>query len=170
MTKTKTFFLLFLAVFILSACEEKLDQAQYRLEFSGEENITPTNLRDTIISYYTAENNSAWSIAYSLRSDAFRKLVPYDTYEKEMEKGMGGWNLIKVEVLSESESPNKEEKIFEIRFSERFGGNTLPNNSSDEGVQTNVEKTIWEYIGGTWVCIQAGQRGHLPLNVKMVYE
>jgi hypothetical protein len=37
-------------------------------------------------------------------------------------------------VLSESESPNKEEKIFEILFSERFDGNASPNNFSDEGI------------------------------------
>lgn len=142
------------------------------LEFSGIEKITVSNLREAVSSYYTAEDSYNWKKAYAFRSEAFKKLVPFDTYESEMNKGMAGWDLVKVEVMNVKRL-SEDKQVLQIRFHEKFdktvAKKTFSNRIPAGVVNTTIEEVEWQYINKTWICLQAGQRGHLPLNDQIVY-
>lgn len=166
--------LFFTLVFIfVSGCQKAEDELPHPVQFNGDQKITSADLRNTVLSYYTGEDNSAWAVTYAIRSEEFKKIVPFETYEKEMKAGMDGWDLVEVEVLSET-APGENERVLQIRFHEKIGEKVAKNHFSNKmsagEISVHTEETSWKYINNTWIAIQAGQRGHLPLNDQIVYD
>jgi hypothetical protein len=133
--------------------------------------IQDTGLREAIINYYSAESRGDWQTTYRFRSTKFKELVPFDAYKRDMKKGMAGWKLQKIENIEHI--IGKSEATVRIRFHEKFdstvaklffGGNV------PQGVSSRTENSLWKKVGERWLCVDAGQRGHLPLNDRMVYD
>lgn len=89
-----------------------------------------------------------------------------------MEEGANGWKLRKIEILEVSKDPDGDYTI-RIRFHEEFVEKAAQKFfGQDLGsiVNRRIENTVWRNIQGKWVTIVAGQRGHFPLNGRMVRD
>lgn len=130
-----------------------------------------TGLRDAIERYYTAEKNRDWKSTYDLRPAAFSRIVPLNVYERDMEKGSSGWNLLRVEIMNAKQGTADREVIVVIRFQESFDAAVAQSTFSGRvspGTNSRVEETIWRRSGMSWSAVQPGQRGHFPLNDRLV--
>lgn len=173
MRKLPPIILLLIVVFYAAGCHQNELNRSDIIEFPGSEKIAVKDFRDTLVKYYTAEQAHQWDVTYAFRSRMFKKLVPYATYQAEMEKGMSGWNLVRVEILSISKQSENVETV-RIRFYEKINTDVAAKyfaNRMPEGtIATRVEEITWKYTEGAWVCLQPGERGHLPLNNRIVDE
>jgi hypothetical protein len=135
------------------------------------ETISDVSVREAIVKYYSAESRGDWQVTYGFRSRDFKRLVSFDIYRSEMAKGMVGWQLRKVEIIDYA--AGKSKATVRIRFHEKFDSKVAQSvfggNVSD-GVSRRIEDTLWEKVDGQWICVDAGQRGHLPLNHRMIYN
>lgn len=167
-------YLVIISLLVLAACEssEGMDVENIPVKVVGVDLVFPANLRDSILSYYTAEDNSAWPVTYNLRSAAFKRLVPFDTYKKEMEKGVSGWDLTQVEIVSVLTN-EPDMKVFKVRFFERINGSVSSKYYSGRiqagKIVSTDEEVIWKLEDKSWICVQPGSRLHLPLNEQMVF-
>ena len=128
-------------------------------------------LRKAMEQYYVAEKNRNWQIAYGYRPVAFQRTVPFDVYQREMEKGSSGWSLIRVEILESKRVENDEVKVM-LKFYESFDAATAQSyydGRVPSGINSRVEETIWKWSGNSWLSVQPGQRGHFPLNDRLAY-
>ncbi len=84
---------------------------------------------------------------------------------------MMGWQLRKVQIIDYANDKSKAK--VRIRFHEKFDSKAAQSffgGNVSEGVSRRTEDTLWEKVDGQWVGVDAGQRGHLPLNRRIVYN
>ena len=162
---------LLVVALIVSACQFGNAAQDDKSLVVGESLMQHPGLRRVVDQYYSAEKARDWRITYGLRPVAFQKVVPFDVYQREMDKGSAGWNLIRVEILTSTQSAN-DEVVVMLKFHESFD-TTVAKSRFDgrvsNGTTSRSEETIWRRDGASWKSIQPGQRGHLPLNDRLVY-
>jgi hypothetical protein len=128
-------------------------------------------LREAISQYYSAEARNDWHETYRFRPRAFRKMVSFSVYEREMKKGSSGWELTKVTIV-QAKHGKDDEIVVSIQFTESFDS-TIAKSRFDarvsQGTNTIVEDTVWKVTNGSWSCLEAGTRRHLALNDRTVY-
>lgn len=159
---------------ILFACSLCGCTSSYGKEFviEGLDHVDNNKLQNALVTYYEAEKERKWDSTYSTRPVEFRKIIPFDSYAKAMEEGANGWKLRKIEILEVSKDPDGDYTI-RIRFHEEFVEKAAQKFfGQDLGsiVNRRIENTVWRNIQGKWVTIVAGQRGHFPLNGRMVRD
>lgn len=155
----------------LIACQNQDEVAPQLLTFSGLDKVTNNNLGEIITDYYKSENDLDWKITYQYRPASYKKLVPFEMYEKSMEEDMSGWQLLKVEIV-DIEKENDPTVRVKIRFSELFDSKVAKKKFDgrvSQGMNRRSEETIWKKEANSWIAVQPGQRGHLPLNDRLVY-
>lgn len=138
----------------------------------GKEKLPNQTLATTIVDYYQAENKKDWAATYKARGTAYGKLVPFASYKEGMEQGMLDWNLKKIEILDSHQLPNNDFAV-KIRFEETFGPKAAEKYYGDvttHGTETNTNVTVWRQANNSWTCIDGGQRRHVPLNGKMIFD
>lgn len=126
-------------------------------------------LREAMEQYYSAESRGDWRSTYMQRPMAFRRIVPFDTYQRKMQEGYAGWKLLKAEIL-DATSESNDEVLVKVRFQESFSPEVAKSRFEGRipsGINTRVEETLWKWVGTSWLAVQPGQRGHLPLNVRI---
>lgn len=165
--------LLFSAILclVLSLNSVNFNREKSKLTLEGAELIKDAELRSAIINYYTAESAGEWGETYNYRPDEFRRLVSFDIYQSSMRDGMAGWELLKVEIIDVKR--RGKNAAIQIRFSERFDSETAESHFDSRvsrGINSRLEETVWKTIGGGWKCIDAGQRGHLPMNAALIHN
>jgi len=147
----------------------------------GADKIIDSELKEVIIHYYEAESEHAWNVSYPLRGKSFKHINKND-YIREMDKGMKGWILQKIEILNiVREDPYYSvrirfyEKITTEIAESKFHPEVLYNpefNLKDEieylgqdcWLIKQEELTYWILENSGWNGIRVGRRGHLPLN------
>lgn len=154
----------------LSSCDVGEDYDSGAIVIERVDRIPQESLRRRIIQYYTAEKAENWQTSYQLRHAAFRELVPFEAYEREMRRGMSGWSLIKVKILGSQESDDGTITVG-MRFFEKAIGPREYDSYIREGAILKTEQaTIWTEEDGQWFSIAAGTRWHLMLNTTMVHD
>ena len=128
-------------------------------------------LRKAIEQYYVAEKNRNWRVAYDYRPVVFQRTVPFNVYQREMEKGSSGWSLIRVKILDSKRTESDEVQVM-LKFYESFDAATAQSyfeGRVPSGINSRVEETIWKWSANSWLSVQPGQRGRFPLNDRLVY-
>lgn len=159
-----------LAVVSLSCA--KAETSEDQLVIDGVEKLANGELAATLAKYYEAERRKDWIVTYQARTPAYRDVIPFEHYRKSMDDGMADWKLKKIEILESVISKNGE-TLVKIRFHDEFGAQAAQfyfAGRVSHGTATRIESTSWKQVSGRWLCIDAGQRVHLPLNGQMVYE
>ena len=136
-------------------------------QIEGVDGISYPRLRDAVVTYYRAEALQDWKTTYGYRSDAFRRLVGFDKYAREMEAGDAGWRLKHLDILS-AECRHGECRL-RIRFTEgvskEAAEKTWPGAVS---TQVDVENTTWRATSEKkWYVLDPGARNHLGLNANI---
>jgi hypothetical protein len=157
-------FLGFILLGILSLSCISAEKVTRQFIVVGIEKIANQELATIVEKYYEAERNKDWLTTYKMRSKSYQRLVPFENYKQDMEKGVADWKLLQIEIMDSSYLENGETEI-RIRFTEEFGphaaevyfGGRVPS-----GVNTRTETTKWIQIDNRWICVDAAQRGHLP--------
>ena len=142
------------------------------LVVTGAERLADSALGAAIAKYYQAETERDWSTTYGIRPQAYQKIVPFETYKRDMDKGMADWKLKKIEILESGQQQNGDTTV-KIRFHDAFGPKAAQfyfEGRVSQGVNTRTENTLWRKVDDSWRCVDAGGRGHLPLNGRMVYD
>ncbi len=143
-----------------------------KLVVIGTEKLADSALSASIVRYYEAERQRDWSTTYKARPSGYQKLVPFETYKKEMEQGIADWKLKKIEILESSQLKNGDTAV-KIRFHDEFGPQAAQfyfEGRVTQGVNTRTETTVWKQADSGWQCVDAAGRGHFPLNGRMVYD
>lgn len=154
---------------LLTACGDSAISS--RMEITGQEKLTRLKLKEAIISYYIAESEGNWRKTYQSRTSKFIELVPYDVYQKEMDAGAHGWNLVRIDIIEShlikeffvNVKIRFVEKIVKEETAKKYGFDFAP------VIARFTENTLWEKRGSGWKCLEAGQRLHFPLNDRVVY-
>lgn len=113
--------------------------------------------------YYSSERDHLWSRTYEFRTPAYRKLVPFSTYARDMEKGSDGWRLLEFTVISIQIDGDRA--VSRIRFEE-----SSTKHPTLRGRITMYEDTVWVRKDRRWLCVEPGKRGHLGLNENLSLE
>lgn len=143
-----------------------------KFEFDpGNLNHDDKALMQRIERYYSAEASRNWTEAYSLRTTDFRRLVPIETYAKQMAVSANGWTLVSIKALHLDKQGTHA--IVRMRFVEKYD-QTVAIKQFDKSSRSGGESVmdgegIWENDGTSWFCSDAVTRNHLPLNSQMTY-
>jgi hypothetical protein len=115
---------------------------------------------DLIDEYYREESNGNAHFTYACRSNAFKELVPFKVYEREVEKNIHLWKTVSYEILG-IHIDGKSARA-KIRFQEQLTDPTV----SDRAVYFSFEEeTKWQIKSdGSFICVDPGFRGYHALN------
>lgn len=123
-------------------------------------------LDQAIRDYYSSEHIHDWKSTYAYRSSKFRNLVSFDIYIKSMRNSFRGWEMQEVQV--ESSSCYLAECKVRIKFRARVDRDISKKYSKGFAeVLTHTEDTLWHRVENRWFVIDAGVRGHIPLNANL---
>jgi len=118
--------------------------------------------------YYGAESSKDWARTYRYRPEAFRTIVGFDAYARQMSKDSIGWQLLRVEIMTlESDS---EGQSVHMRFTEGFDETvamTYFDGRVPAGENTWEGIGLWQKTDSGWTCVDAVSRNHLTLNGRL---
>lgn len=158
-------------VLTLAACQPETAPETVRPEFRGLEAISDTELRNLITRYYRAETRHDWAATYALRRREFRGIVTFARYKKEMERGIKGWALLRIDILKVSPRGDTDLEIL-MRFREKIDAavaRKLFDGKSNPGGMNSNEHTVWRRGKGGWEPLALASRSHLHSNHRIVY-
>lgn len=165
-------FLVVVAAFLLGGCQLSSAAQDESAVVTGDALILYPGLRKAIEEYYLAEARRDWQKTYARRPAAFQRMVPFDVYQREMDKGSSGWNLVRVDVQKSMRSDKNDEVIVVLEFQESFNAAVAQSRFEgrvSSGTTSRTEESIWKRSETSWISVQPGQRGHLPLNDRVVH-
>lgn len=142
-----------------------------RPEFRGLEAIVDSELRNLITRYYRAETRHDWEATYALRRPEFRGTVTFARYKKEMERGIKGWTLLRIDILKVSPRGDSDLEIL-MRFREKFDAavaHRLYAGKFNPGGWNHNQDTVWRRGKGGWEPLDVATRSHLLMNHRIVY-
>lgn len=114
-------------------------------------------LLDAMCTYYHRENSSDWQATYALRSNSFRRTVPFDRYSAIMARDQRGIAVTRLRVReAQWDRPNR--LVLRVDFFEAREGDPL-----EDEYRSPKEKVIWEN-DGSWRCVACGVRTRYGLN------
>lgn len=128
--------------------------------------IQNKSLGNALRRYYVAEHAHDWKLTYAYRSYKFKNLVPFYSYRKSMQTSFSGWEMQSVDI--QSIDCSGQECAVRIKFKERV--NEQVSNLYLKGLSNtiiHIDGTLWKLTGGNWIVIDAGTRGHVPLNANL---
>jgi len=146
------------------ACQSSTETKENNLIVVGTNKLTNSDLAAAVVKYYEAENKKDWRATHNARTPEYRKLVPFDSYKKAMDKGMADWKLKKIEILEATQSQDGAITV-KIRFHEEFGPQAAQihfEGRVTRGMNTRIETTVWKHSDDGWFCANAGERGRIP--------
>ncbi|MBI3897557.1 MAG: hypothetical protein HY308_04580 [Gammaproteobacteria bacterium] len=165
MSKTKMFksvavvLAALLSVCLISSCSVEAKLAKY------------PGLKERVAEYYAAEQRNDWEQSYVLRTPAFQKETPKETYIAVMRRDTTGWKLKGYEINAVKEK-NGEVVLFMTFYQEG-----PPNNFYNELARSNIppntppittlelqSESSWAQLDGKWYVHVSGQRLHLTFD------
>lgn len=139
--------------------------------------------------YYALEAKHQWADTYTIRTPAFRNVVPKTGYISAMEKDSKDWklnsvkilyaisdgNLVRVKIQFREIAPKGHYRIpvsenFPVLSeSEREKINKLDSSLNDKAIETTISDwSVWQKIEGVWYAWDTGTRDHLSQNAGLV--
>lgn len=148
------------------------------LAVGGLEELGNPALVQAMLTYYEAEKAGDWETTYALRGPGFARIVPFETYVRQMELDAEGWELLGIEGRSVggdgtvvSVTLNFSEAL-EPAVAARLLGPELATPESLSGPQryAQPEVTQWREQDGQWIALAPGARQHFVFNERLVWD
>jgi hypothetical protein len=127
----------------------------------------PPGLDQAVCQYYEMQERRDWNKTYSLRPGDFRKLVPYELYEREMSKHPPALGLARLHIRSLRET-RPSEIMMTVDFYRGSGGASKPMDPSTGSARIG-ERTEWVSDPDGWKCAGCGEVFSFTMNTRMVF-
>ena len=155
-----------------------LTQAADTLAVGGLEELGDRTLIQAILTYYQAEKSHDWQTTYALRGARFAAAVPYETYARQMDNDVAGWELIaidgrsvRVEGVVTSVTVSFQEDLAHDVAARLLGPElAAPSDSGIAQRYSQGEVTQWTVEDGQWIALAPGARQHFVFNERMVWD
>lgn len=133
---------------------------------SGERDARKKALKRRIDAYFNAERRGDWRAVYEMRSPAFRKAVPFVSFERERSRFRKTWEISDWEVRSIELDDGHAMATIVLN-----GSTTEPTliymSGKDRAEFRNTLKTRWIQREGTWFCLDEGVRFGSPFGIDI---
>ncbi|MGE0859930.1 MAG: hypothetical protein AB7P42_12555 [Gammaproteobacteria bacterium] len=163
---------------VLCLLGARAGQAGDTLAVGGLEELGNPALVQAMLTYYEAEKAGDWETTYALRGPGFARIVPFETYVRQMELDAEGWELLGIEGRSVggdgavvSVTLNFSEAL-EPAVATRLLGPELagPDPQAVPQRYTQPEVTQWVELDGQWLALAPGARQHFVFNERLVWD